>query len=147
MERSNQNGCVDNSNRDGYDNSDDGGDKHLRHLTKADDCCLMERSKQMGCVDDSNRNGFDNIDDDGDKHLTHLSQGVDRCLMERSNINVCVDDGKEGVDNSDDHSDDGGYKLLKHLTQVESIVNLGVCDKHLTHVVKKTPESLISDVT
>ena len=36
---------------------------------------------------------------------------------------------------------------LAHLIQVENNVNLGVCDKHLNHVVKNTPESLRSDVT
>eukprot|EP00957_Ditylum_brightwellii_P087813 6687480-Ditylum_brightwellii.AAC.1 len=71
--------------------------------------------------------------------------------MERSNPNARVDDGKEGVDNSDNHSDDNsvdGVDInLTQLTQVESNVNLGVYDRHFTHVVKKTPESLISDVT
>eukprot|EP00957_Ditylum_brightwellii_P071586 5442908-Ditylum_brightwellii.AAC.1 len=67
----------------------------------------MERSKQNKCVDDNNEDIVDDSDDGGDKHLTHLLQAVDCCLKERSNPKVCVDNGKEGVDNSDDNSDDG----------------------------------------
>eukprot|EP00957_Ditylum_brightwellii_P052874 4009076-Ditylum_brightwellii.AAC.1 len=58
-----------------------------------------------------------------------------------------VDDGKEGVDNIDDDSVDGCDKHFTHSTEVENNVNLGVCNKHLSHTVKNTPESLISDVT
>ena len=70
-------------------------------------------------------------------------------MTERNKQIKCVDDDKndvddDGVDNSDDNiddnSDDGGDKHLTHLTQVENNVNLGVCDKHLTHVVKNTPK-------
>eukprot|EP00957_Ditylum_brightwellii_P170807 13000399-Ditylum_brightwellii.AAC.1 len=84
MERSKQIECVDGDKNNGVDdsddnnvdnsvgNSDDGADKHLTHLTKADDCCLTERHKQIKCVDDDNGDGVDNGDDGGDKHLTHL---------------------------------------------------------------------------
>eukprot|EP00957_Ditylum_brightwellii_P017267 1300947-Ditylum_brightwellii.AAC.1 len=102
-------------------------------------------------VDDNNGDGVGDSDDDANKYLTHLSQMVDCCLTERSDPNVCVDNGKEGVDNSDDdsvdNSDGGGDMHLTHLTQVENNANLGVCDKHLNHVVNNAPESLISDVT
>eukprot|EP00957_Ditylum_brightwellii_P107474 8200553-Ditylum_brightwellii.AAC.1 len=90
MERNKKNGCVDDDNRDGVNgsvdgsddgdgvgNSDDGGDKHLTHLSPAVDCCLTERSDPNTFVDDS-KEGVDNSDDDcddcGDKHLTHLTQ-------------------------------------------------------------------------
>eukprot|EP00957_Ditylum_brightwellii_P209745 15363024-Ditylum_brightwellii.AAC.1 len=64
MERSNQNKHVvcnkDNDVNNDFDNGDDGvdndddgidvgndgPDKHLTHLSQADNCCLMERSKQ-----------------------------------------------------------------------------------------------------
>eukprot|EP00957_Ditylum_brightwellii_P169383 12892148-Ditylum_brightwellii.AAC.1 len=107
----------------------------------------MERSKQNGCVNGDNGYCVDDSDDSGDNHLTHLSQVFDCCLTVRSNPNVCVDDGKEGVDDSDGNSDDSGDNHLTHLIQVENNVNLGVCDKHLTHAVKNTPESFICDVT
>eukprot|EP00957_Ditylum_brightwellii_P127594 9730538-Ditylum_brightwellii.AAC.1 len=72
-------------------------------------------------------------------------------VMTRSDPKGCVNDGKEGVNNNDDdsvdNSDDGGDMHLVHLTQVENNVNLGICDKHLTHVVKNTPDSLRIDVT
>eukprot|EP00957_Ditylum_brightwellii_P120347 9183004-Ditylum_brightwellii.AAC.1 len=74
MERSKQNKCVDDNNRDGVDDSDDGVNKHLTHLSQVVDCCLMERSEQNRCFDDNNGDGVDNSDDGGDKHLTHLSQ-------------------------------------------------------------------------
>eukprot|EP00957_Ditylum_brightwellii_P185829 14148427-Ditylum_brightwellii.AAC.1 len=97
------------------------------------------------------QDGVDDSDDSGDKHLTHLSQAFDCCLTERSDPNMCVYDGKEGVDNNDDNrndnNDDGGDMHLAHLTQLENNVNIGACDKHLTNVVKNTPESLRSDVT
>eukprot|EP00957_Ditylum_brightwellii_P120654 9203478-Ditylum_brightwellii.AAC.1 len=68
--------------------------------------------------------------------------------MERSKQIKCVDGNTDnGVDNSDDDSDDGGDKHLTHLTQVENNVNLCACDRHLTHVVKNSPESLKSDIT
>eukprot|EP00957_Ditylum_brightwellii_P065213 4945713-Ditylum_brightwellii.AAC.1 len=102
-------------------------------------------------VDGGKEDGVDNSDDGANKHILHLSQVVDCCLTEKNDSNRCVNDGKEGVDNNDDDSvddsDDGGEMHLTHLTQVENNVNLGVCDKHLTHVVKDTPESLRSDVT
>jgi hypothetical protein len=154
---------VDDSVDDNVDNSDDGADKHLTHLSQVVDCCLMKRSKQNkhvvgnkdngvdGADDDSVDNGVDNSNDGADKQLIHLSQGVDCHLTQRSDPNRCVNDGKEGIDNSDDdsvdNSDDGGDMHLAHFTQVEHNVNLGVCDKHLTHVVKNTPESPRSDVT
>eukprot|EP00957_Ditylum_brightwellii_P094938 7229908-Ditylum_brightwellii.AAC.1 len=72
--------------------------------------------------------------------------------MKRSKQIKCVDGDKDNSvynsdDDSDDDSDDGGDKHLTHRTQVENNVNLGACDRHLIHVVKNTPESLISDVT
>eukprot|EP00957_Ditylum_brightwellii_P037929 2868695-Ditylum_brightwellii.AAC.1 len=92
---------------------------------------------QHKCVDDDNGDCVDDSDDGADKHLVHLSQAVDCCLTERSDSNRCVNDGKEGVDNNDDdsvdNSDDGGDMHLAYFTQVENNVNLGVCDKHLTH--------------
>eukprot|EP00957_Ditylum_brightwellii_P029436 2224889-Ditylum_brightwellii.AAC.1 len=101
---------------------------------------------QNKCVDDDNGDGVNNSNDSVDKHLTHLSQAVDCCLTERNDPNGCVNDCKEGVDNNDDdsidNSDGGGDMHLVHLTQVENNVNHGVYDKHLTHVVKNTPESL-----
>eukprot|EP00957_Ditylum_brightwellii_P181237 13805581-Ditylum_brightwellii.AAC.1 len=57
----------------GVDSSDDGGDKHLTHLSPAIDCCLKERSKQNMRVNGNKDDGVDNSDDFGDKHLTHLS--------------------------------------------------------------------------
>eukprot|EP00957_Ditylum_brightwellii_P062664 4756388-Ditylum_brightwellii.AAC.1 len=132
---------------DSVDNSVDFGDKHLTHFTKAVDCCLKERSKQNKCADDDKDNSVGNSVEDsvdgGDKHLTHLTQAVSCCLKARSEKNKCADDGREGVDNSVD----GGDKHLTHLTQFENNVNLGGCDKHLTQVVKNSPESLIHDIT
>eukprot|EP00957_Ditylum_brightwellii_P185697 14138532-Ditylum_brightwellii.AAC.1 len=178
MERSKQIKCVDgnknNGIEDSVEDSDDGGDKHLTHLTKSDDCCLMEKSKQNMCADDDNgygvddsdnvrskqktcvvgnkSNGIDNSVDDSDdganKHLTHLSQVDDCHLTWRSKQIKCVDGDKDYVvDDSDDNSDLDGDKHLTHLTQVENNVDLGVCDRHLTHVVKNNLTSLISDVT
>eukprot|EP00957_Ditylum_brightwellii_P095269 7256546-Ditylum_brightwellii.AAC.1 len=78
MERRKQIKCVVDDNRDSVDNSDDSANKHLTHLSQADNCCLMERSKQIECVDGNKDNGIDdsddNSDDSGDKHLTHLTQ-------------------------------------------------------------------------
>eukprot|EP00957_Ditylum_brightwellii_P141845 10807016-Ditylum_brightwellii.AAC.1 len=54
---------------------------------------------------------------------------------------MCVDNSKEGVGNNVDSAD----RHLTYLTQDENNVNLGGCDKHLTHVVKNTPESLLSE--
>eukprot|EP00957_Ditylum_brightwellii_P013613 1027127-Ditylum_brightwellii.AAC.1 len=75
----------------GVDDSGEGGDKHLTHLSQVVDCCLIERSKQNTCVASYKDNGVedsvDNSDDNGVKHLTHLLQGVDCCLMERSKQN------------------------------------------------------------
>eukprot|EP00957_Ditylum_brightwellii_P162351 12362010-Ditylum_brightwellii.AAC.1 len=80
-ERSMQNKCVDDDNGDGVDNSDDGANKHLTHLSQAVDCCLTERSDPIGCandgkegVDNSDDNSDGNSDDGGDMHLTHLTQ-------------------------------------------------------------------------
>eukprot|EP00957_Ditylum_brightwellii_P187072 14247445-Ditylum_brightwellii.AAC.1 len=76
-----QNKHVVDDNGDGVDNSDDGADKHLTHLSQAVDCYLTERSDQNGCVNDGKEgvdniddNSVDNIDDGGDMHLTHLTQ-------------------------------------------------------------------------
>eukprot|EP00957_Ditylum_brightwellii_P203907 15336724-Ditylum_brightwellii.AAC.1 len=108
---------VDGNKDDSVEDSVDGGDKHLIHFTKAVDCCLKKRSKQNKCVDDNKDDSIEDSVDGGEKQK-----------------NVCVDDDKEeGVDNSDDNSDHGGDKHLTHLTQVENNVNLGGCDKHLSH--------------
>eukprot|EP00957_Ditylum_brightwellii_P042977 3255203-Ditylum_brightwellii.AAC.1 len=90
----------------GVDDSDDGGDKHLTHLSPVVDSCLKERREQNKCVDDNKDDGIDNSVDDsaggGNKHLTHLSPVVDSCLKERREKNKCVDDNNgDGVDNSD----------------------------------------------
>eukprot|EP00957_Ditylum_brightwellii_P053588 4060356-Ditylum_brightwellii.AAC.1 len=45
------------------DDSADGGDKHLTHLSPAVDCCLEERSKQNKCVDGNKEDSDDNSDD------------------------------------------------------------------------------------
>eukprot|EP00957_Ditylum_brightwellii_P160374 12208800-Ditylum_brightwellii.AAC.1 len=100
----------------------------------------MERSKQnVRFVGDRDNGVGDSVDN------------IDCCLTERSDPTGCVDDGKEcvdkSVDDSVDDSDDGGDMHLEHVTQVENNVNLSVCDKHLTHGVKNTPDSLRSDVT
>eukprot|EP00957_Ditylum_brightwellii_P060698 4608301-Ditylum_brightwellii.AAC.1 len=109
----------------GVDNSVDGGDKHLTHLTQVVGSHLKPR------------NG-------GDKHLTYLTQVAGCHLNARSEQNVCVDDGKEdGVDNSVDSGD----KHLTYLTQFENNDDLDGCNKHFTHVVKKNSESLMTDVT
>eukprot|EP00957_Ditylum_brightwellii_P091884 6996070-Ditylum_brightwellii.AAC.1 len=54
-------------------------------------------------------------------------------------------------DNNDDDSvgngDDGSDMHLTYLTQVENNIDLGICDKYFTHVLKNTQESLRSDVT
>eukprot|EP00957_Ditylum_brightwellii_P025652 1939441-Ditylum_brightwellii.AAC.1 len=75
MERSMQNKRVDD------DNSDNGTNKHLTHLSQAVDCCLTKRSDLNGCVNDGKEgvdNSVDDSDDDsddgGDTHLTHLTQ-------------------------------------------------------------------------
>eukprot|EP00957_Ditylum_brightwellii_P090825 6916188-Ditylum_brightwellii.AAC.1 len=68
--------------------------------------------------------------------------------MERSKQTehaVCNEDND--IENCDDDSNDGADKHLTHLTQVKNNGNRGVCDINLTHVVKNTPTSLISDVT
>eukprot|EP00957_Ditylum_brightwellii_P083968 6382515-Ditylum_brightwellii.AAC.1 len=90
------------------------------------------------CVVGNKGNGVDNSVDNSeggaDKHLTHLSQAVGCHLIERSKQIKCVDGDKDdGVDNNDGDSDDGGDKHLTHLIQVENNINLGVCDRHLTH--------------
>eukprot|EP00957_Ditylum_brightwellii_P090503 6892210-Ditylum_brightwellii.AAC.1 len=77
----------------GVDNSDDGADKHLTHLSQGIDCHLTRRSKQ-------NKHVVGNKDDDVDDN---------------------VDDGDDNsVDNGDDdsvdNSDDGAYKHLTHLS-------------------------------
>eukprot|EP00957_Ditylum_brightwellii_P166720 12691290-Ditylum_brightwellii.AAC.1 len=103
MERSQQNKCVVGNKDDGVDNSvdnsDDGTNKHLAHLSQAVDCSLMDRSKQNKCVvgnkddgvDDSVGNSVDdsvdNSDDGANKYLSHLSQAVDCSLTERSKQN------------------------------------------------------------
>eukprot|EP00957_Ditylum_brightwellii_P157980 12025090-Ditylum_brightwellii.AAC.1 len=79
----------------GVDNSVDGGDKHLTHITKAVGCCLKERSKKNVRVDNDNENGVDNSVDFGDKHLTHLIQAVVCCLKARSKQNACIDNDNE----------------------------------------------------
>eukprot|EP00957_Ditylum_brightwellii_P076641 5825984-Ditylum_brightwellii.AAC.1 len=59
--------------------------------------------------------------------------------MERSEQIECVGGDKDnGVDNSDDSAD----KHLTHLTHFKNNGNIGVRVRHLTHVVKNTPESL-----
>eukprot|EP00957_Ditylum_brightwellii_P009763 736190-Ditylum_brightwellii.AAC.1 len=49
------------------DDSDDGADKHLTHLSPAVDCCLTERSEQnthvVGNTDDGVDDSVDNSDD------------------------------------------------------------------------------------
>eukprot|EP00957_Ditylum_brightwellii_P076330 5801497-Ditylum_brightwellii.AAC.1 len=156
----------------GVDNGDDGADKHLTHLSQVADCCLTERSERnehVVCnkdddVDDGVDDGVDNgeddtvedYDDDGvengddgaDKHLTHLSQAADYHLTWRSERNehvVCNKD--DGVDDGVDDSNDGADKHPTHLIHVKNNGNLGVCEKNLTHAVKNTLTSLISDVT
>eukprot|EP00957_Ditylum_brightwellii_P006497 492265-Ditylum_brightwellii.AAC.1 len=67
---------VDDDNRDGVDDSDDGANKHLTYLSQAIDCHSTERNKQNvrvignkdGGVDDS----VDNSDDSTNKQFTHL---------------------------------------------------------------------------
>ena len=44
-------GNKDNGVGNSYDNSDDGGYKHLTHLSQVVDCHLTERSKQNTSVD------------------------------------------------------------------------------------------------
>eukprot|EP00957_Ditylum_brightwellii_P093049 7084755-Ditylum_brightwellii.AAC.1 len=72
----------------GVDDSDDGANKYLTHLSQADDCHLMGRSKQIECVDGNEDNdvdnGVDDSDDGANKHLTDLSQADDCHLTERS---------------------------------------------------------------
>ena len=41
-----QNKNINDDNGDGVDNSDDSANKHITHLSQADDCHLTERSKQ-----------------------------------------------------------------------------------------------------
>eukprot|EP00957_Ditylum_brightwellii_P177855 13546991-Ditylum_brightwellii.AAC.1 len=57
-----QNKYVDEDNGDGIDNSYDGANKHLTHLSQAVDCCLMERSKQ-------NKHVIGDKDDDVDNNV------------------------------------------------------------------------------
>eukprot|EP00957_Ditylum_brightwellii_P168323 12813323-Ditylum_brightwellii.AAC.1 len=130
----------------GVDNSDDGADKHLAHLSQGVDCHLTQRSEQNKHVignkdddddDDSVDNGDDDVDEDSidndvdnsvkdsdDKHLTHLSQGVDCHLTQRSEQNKHVvgnedNDDDDGVDIGDDNSvGDGDASADKHLTHV-----------------------------
>eukprot|EP00957_Ditylum_brightwellii_P138800 10580360-Ditylum_brightwellii.AAC.1 len=103
--------CV-NGNKDygvdnGVDNSVDDADKHLTHLSQANDCHLAERSKQIECVNDNKNNdvhySVDDSNDGADKHITHLAQVDDCHLMERSKQIKCVDGDKDdGIGNSDD---------------------------------------------
>eukprot|EP00957_Ditylum_brightwellii_P149827 11410525-Ditylum_brightwellii.AAC.1 len=115
---------VVNGDDDGVGNGSEGVDKHLTHLSEADDCWLIKRKKQNKLVvcnkDNDVDNGIDNGDDDSaddgdedgvgngneaaDKHLTHLSQANECCLMERSKQN------KHGVCNKDNDGDNDGYK-------------------------------------
>eukprot|EP00957_Ditylum_brightwellii_P084388 6417519-Ditylum_brightwellii.AAC.1 len=48
----------------GADDSDNGGDKHLTHLSPVADFHLTERSKQNMCVVGNKDNGVDNSVDD-----------------------------------------------------------------------------------
>eukprot|EP00957_Ditylum_brightwellii_P199162 15182117-Ditylum_brightwellii.AAC.1 len=57
------------------------------------------------------------------------------------------DDVDNNDDDGDDNSNDGADMHLAHITQVGNNVKLGVCVKNLTHVVKDTLTSLISDFT
>eukprot|EP00957_Ditylum_brightwellii_P173794 13230946-Ditylum_brightwellii.AAC.1 len=76
-----QNKHVDDDNGDGVDDSDDGADKNLTHLSQVVDCCLTEKSDSNRCVNDG-QEGNDNNDDDsvddsddgGDMHLAHPTQ-------------------------------------------------------------------------
>eukprot|EP00957_Ditylum_brightwellii_P184821 14077233-Ditylum_brightwellii.AAC.1 len=52
VERREQNEYIDGDKDDSVEDSDDGGDKHLTHLTKSVDCCSKERSDPNGCVND-----------------------------------------------------------------------------------------------
>eukprot|EP00957_Ditylum_brightwellii_P194527 14817135-Ditylum_brightwellii.AAC.1 len=79
----------------GVEDSVDGGDKQLTHLSPAVDCCLKARSKQNACVDGNNGNCVDNSVDGGDKQLNHFTKAVDCCLKERSKQNACVNDNEE----------------------------------------------------
>ena len=71
---------VDASVGDSVDNSDDGADKHLTHLSQAVDCCLTERSKQnkhvVGNKDNGVDDSVDNSDDSANKQFTHLNIGL-----------------------------------------------------------------------
>eukprot|EP00957_Ditylum_brightwellii_P143237 10913236-Ditylum_brightwellii.AAC.2 len=91
MERSKQNTCVDDNTEDCVDNSDDGTNKHLTHLSQADDCCLTERSDPNRCVidgkkgvDNSDYDSDDDSDDGGNMQLTHLTQ-----VENNVNLGVC----------------------------------------------------------
>eukprot|EP00957_Ditylum_brightwellii_P073219 5566349-Ditylum_brightwellii.AAC.1 len=117
------------------DNSVDGGDKHLTHLTQAVDCCLKARTEQNACGPNamiSRSELFGSTNPTSAKEDDECADGCfDRCVND--SFDRCVghvDDGKEdGVDNSVGSGD----KHLTHLTQFEKNVNLGGCDKHLTH--------------
>eukprot|EP00957_Ditylum_brightwellii_P014889 1123176-Ditylum_brightwellii.AAC.1 len=50
--------------RHGVDNSDDGANKHLTHLSQAVDCHLTERSKRNKHVVGNKDNGVDDGVDD-----------------------------------------------------------------------------------
>eukprot|EP00957_Ditylum_brightwellii_P175124 13333484-Ditylum_brightwellii.AAC.1 len=98
-ERSKQNTHVVCNKNNGVDNIIDdsvtGSDKHLTHLSQADDCHLIERSKQFECVDGETNNGVndcvdnsgDHSDDSGNKQFGHLTLSVDYHLRERSKQN------------------------------------------------------------
>eukprot|EP00957_Ditylum_brightwellii_P134196 10231260-Ditylum_brightwellii.AAC.1 len=101
----------------GVNDSDDGADKHLTHLSQAVDCHSTKRSKQNkyavgnkdngvdGSVDSSVDDSIDDNDDGADKHLTHLSQVVDCHSAGRSKQNKYVVGNKDdGVDDSVDDS-------------------------------------------
>eukprot|EP00957_Ditylum_brightwellii_P075859 5765367-Ditylum_brightwellii.AAC.1 len=69
-------------------NSEGGANKHLTHLSLANDRHLMERNKHIECVDCDKDDGVDNSDDDsvggGDKQFTHLTQ-----VENNVNLGVC----------------------------------------------------------
>eukprot|EP00957_Ditylum_brightwellii_P131678 10042872-Ditylum_brightwellii.AAC.1 len=138
-------GCVclvDGSKEDGVNDSvDNGGDKHLIHLTQVVSCHLNTRRDansagakvdeecvnscydvcvndcfdgSVGHVDDGKEDGVNDSVDCGVKHLIHLAQEFSCNLNAKSAQNVCVDGSKE--DGADD-SVDGGEKYLIHVTQ------------------------------
>eukprot|EP00957_Ditylum_brightwellii_P079389 6036266-Ditylum_brightwellii.AAC.1 len=65
---------VDDDKEDVLNNSVDGGDKHLTHLTQAVGCCLKARSEQNMYVDDNKEDGVYNSVDGGVKHIKYLLQ-------------------------------------------------------------------------